>query len=162
MERRPRALSDPVLDRLGGTLIVAISTTSAAFALVLFGYVHLVVGDAAAGRSIVFASFALNSMVYIFAYRSLSTPVWRMSPTANRPLLWAVVVGWAVALLGVLRSQGGRTPRANPRSPHGPCPLTRIPLRGWSLDGIGNRGRGGGVASVAYTPGGISAREGRR
>ena len=100
MDRRPRALSDPVLDRLGAGLIAVISVSSAAFALVLFGYFHLLVGGAAEGRSIVFASFAFNSMVYIFAYRSLRSPLWRMNPlTANKPLLWAVASGIVTALL---------------------------------------------------------------
>ncbi len=100
MDRRPRALSDPVLDRLGGSLIAAISLSSAVFALVLFRHFLFVVGDPAEGRSIVFASFALNSVIYIFAYRSLRLPLWKMNPlTANKPLLWAVGTGILTALL---------------------------------------------------------------
>jgi Ca2+-transporting ATPase len=42
-------------------------------------------------------------MVYIFAYRSLRLPLWRMNPlSANRPLVWAVVAGIATALIAFL------------------------------------------------------------
>lgn len=100
MDARPRSLKEPVLDRLGGTLIAVISVSSAVFALVLFGYFHLVVQDPAEGRSIVFASFAVNSMVYIFAYRSMRIPLYRINPlTANKPLIWAVLAGILTALL---------------------------------------------------------------
>ena len=100
MERAPRALREPILDRLGAGLIAAICLASSAGALALFGYFHLVAGDPARGRSIVFASFAFNSMVYIFAYRSLRAPLWRMNPlSANKPLLAAVVGGALTAWL---------------------------------------------------------------
>jgi Ca2+-transporting ATPase len=55
------------------------------------------------GRSIAFASFAVNSMVYIFAYRSMRRSMFRGNPLrANKPLVWAVVSGIAVALLAFL------------------------------------------------------------
>jgi Ca2+-transporting ATPase len=91
MDSPPRRLSEPVLDRLGASLIAAISVASAAFALGVFGYFHLVEQDAATGRSIVFAGFCINSLVYLFSYRSLRKPLTRMNPIrSNRPLLWAV------------------------------------------------------------------------
>jgi magnesium-transporting ATPase (P-type) len=52
------------------------------------------------GRSFVFASFAINSMIYIFAYRSLRRPIIRTAPlSANKPLVWTVAGGVGVALL---------------------------------------------------------------
>ncbi|MGB7963097.1 MAG: cation-translocating P-type ATPase [Propionicimonas sp.] len=100
MDAKPRSLKEPVLDRLGSTLIGVISISSAVFALVLFGHFHLTLNDPVEGRSIVFASFAINSMVYIFAYRSLRTPLHRMNPiTANQPLIWAVAAGILTAVL---------------------------------------------------------------
>jgi Ca2+-transporting ATPase len=51
-------------------------------------------GDPVEGRSIAFASFAINSMVYIFAYRSMRRPMFRGNPLrANKPLVWAVAAG---------------------------------------------------------------------
>ena len=99
MQRRPRRLDEPVLNRLGGGLIAVISAGSALMGLAVFGYYHLVLGDAVLGRSVVFASFAVNSMVYIFAYRSMRASILRMNPvTANKPLLGAVVAGLAFAI----------------------------------------------------------------
>jgi Ca2+-transporting ATPase len=55
------------------------------------------------GRSIVFASFAINSMIYIFAYRSMRTPIYKMTPLKqNKPLIWAVMGGIALAILPFL------------------------------------------------------------
>jgi len=100
MEVKPRSLKEPILDRLGASLIATISVSSASFALIAFGYSHLVLHDPVGGRSIVFASFAINSMVYIFAYRSMRTPLWRMNPiTANKALIGAVAAGLVTALL---------------------------------------------------------------
>jgi Ca2+-transporting ATPase len=46
------------------------------------------------GRSLVFASFAVNSMIYIFAYRSMRLPLFRASPLSrNKPLIFAVIAG---------------------------------------------------------------------
>ena len=44
----------------------------------------------------VFASFAINSIVYICAYRRAVAPaIFRMNKlTANKPLIWAVLAGF--------------------------------------------------------------------
>jgi Ca2+-transporting ATPase len=100
MDEKPRSLKAPVLTPLALTLIGVISITSAIFALGLFGHFYQAHGNPAEGRSIVFASFAINSMVYIFAYRSMRLPIHRMNKlTANKPLIWAVVAGLLTALV---------------------------------------------------------------
>lgn len=100
MEAAPRDRAEPVLDRLGTTLIAVISLASAGYALAVFGYFHLVWDDQVAGRSVVFASFCVNTLVYLFSYRSLRTPLWRMHPvSANRPLLWSVAAGLVTTAL---------------------------------------------------------------
>jgi Ca2+-transporting ATPase len=100
MDEKPRSLKEPVLTPLALTLIGIISITSAIFALTLFGHFFQVHHNPAEGRSIVFASFAINSMVYIFAYRSMRRPIFRMNKlTANKPLIWAVLAGLLTALL---------------------------------------------------------------
>lgn len=94
MAEKPRPLSDPILTPLALSLIAFISFASAVFALNIFNHVFEVHQDVAAARSIVFASLAVNSMVYIFAYRSLKLPLIRMKQLGpNIPLLWAVGVG---------------------------------------------------------------------
>jgi Ca2+-transporting ATPase len=103
MDEKPKPIQAPVLTRLGLTLIGVISTVSASAALLLFNHYFLVHHSAIEGRSIVFASFAVNSMVYIFAYRSMRRPLHRMSPLSqNQPLIWAVLAGLFLAVLPFL------------------------------------------------------------
>ena len=94
MEEPPKSLREPVLNRLGLSLIGLISVVSAAVGLVLFGHYFQMHNDPVEGNSIAFASFAVNSMVYIFAYRSMRRSMFRGAPLrANKPLIWAVAGG---------------------------------------------------------------------
>lgn len=103
MDEKPRALKAPILTRLGASLIGVISITSSIFALALFGHYFQMHNNPAEGRSIVFASFALNSIVYIFAYRSMRQPLYRMNKlTANKPLIWAVLAGFVTIAIAFL------------------------------------------------------------
>jgi Ca2+-transporting ATPase len=100
MDEKPKSLKEPILNSLGLSLIAVISISSAIAVLLLFNHYHLIHNNAIEGRSIVFASFAINSMVYIFAYRSMRQPIFRMSKlTTNMPLIWAVLAGLAMAVL---------------------------------------------------------------
>jgi Ca2+-transporting ATPase len=94
MKEPPKSLKEPILPSLGLSLIGVISITSAIAALLIFGYYFHIHGDAVEGRSLVFASFAVNSMIYIFAYRSMRQPIYRMNKLSqNMPLVWAVLGG---------------------------------------------------------------------
>ena len=94
MEEKPRGLNEPILGMLGGSLIGIISIASSIFALGLFSHFYMAHNNAVEGRSIVFASFAVNSMIYIFGYRSMRRSLLHMQPlTRNKPLLWAVAAG---------------------------------------------------------------------
>lgn len=103
MDEKPRSLKEPILNHLGLSLIAIISVSSAAGALFLFHHLYSVHSNAVEGRSIVFASFAINSMIYIFAYRSMRLPLYRMTKlSANMPLVWAVLAGLMMAILPFL------------------------------------------------------------
>jgi P-type Ca2+ transporter type 2C len=103
MDEKPKSLKEPILNHLGLSLIGIISTTSAAAVLLLFNHFYAVHGSAIEGRSIVFASFAVNSMIYIFAYRSMRQPLFRMNKvTSNMWLVWAVLGGLVMAVLPFL------------------------------------------------------------
>jgi Ca2+-transporting ATPase len=81
-------------------LIGVISIGSAIAALVLFGHYYLAHHDVAEGQSLVFASFAINSMVYIFAYRSMRLPLYRAgSLSRNKPLVLAVIAGLLMVVI---------------------------------------------------------------
>jgi len=100
MDEKPKSLKEPILPRLSLSLIGVISVTSAVAALLIFSYYFRIHGDPVEGRSLVFASFAVNSMIYIFAYRSMRRPLTRMTPLSqNKPLLWAVLGGLLLAVL---------------------------------------------------------------
>jgi Ca2+-transporting ATPase len=95
MDEKPRSLNAPILTPLSFILIGVISIASSIFALSLFGHYYHIHNNPVEGRSIVFASFAINSIVYIFAYRSMRDPIYRMNKlSSNKPLIWAVLAGF--------------------------------------------------------------------
>ena len=103
MDEPPKPKNAPILTKLGLSLIGVISTVGATAALLIFNHYTTIHGNAVAGRSIVFASFAINSMIYIFAYRSMRRPLWGMVPLReNRPLIWTVSAGLLTALIPFL------------------------------------------------------------
>jgi Ca2+-transporting ATPase len=100
MDEKPKSTKEPILAPLGLTLIGVISIGSAIAALTLFGHYYLSHNNLAEGQSLVFASFAVNSMIYIFAYRSMRLPLFRMSPLKrNQPLIWAVAAGLLMVVI---------------------------------------------------------------
>jgi Ca2+-transporting ATPase len=100
MDEKPKSLKEPILTTLGGSLIGVISVASTIFALWLFGHFFMAHGNPPEGRSIVFASFAINSMTYIFAYRSMRRSIFRSGPLSrNKPLVWAVLAGLFMAVI---------------------------------------------------------------
>ena len=103
MDEKPKPLSEPILNRLGLSLIGIISMAGAAAGLTLFGHYFLAHNDPVEGRSIAFASFAINSMIYIFAYRSMRRSIFHSSPLrANKPLVAAGLGGLLVAVVAFL------------------------------------------------------------
>jgi Ca2+-transporting ATPase len=103
MREKPKSLAEPVLTGLGMALIGVISVASSIFALVMFNHFLQVHGDAAQGRSLVFASFGVNSMIYIFAYRSMRRSIFRSGPLSrNKPLIWAVLGGLATVAVAFI------------------------------------------------------------
>jgi Ca2+-transporting ATPase len=103
MEEPPRPLREPILNRLGLSLIGLISAASAIVGLVLFGHYFQMHNDPVEGRSIVFASLAVNSMIYILAYRSMRCSMFKCTPLrANKPLIWAIVSGLLIVIIAFL------------------------------------------------------------
>jgi Ca2+-transporting ATPase len=103
MEEKPKSVKEPILPRLSFILIAVISIGSAIAALFLFNHLYSMHNSIEQGRSIVFASFAINSMIYIFAYRSMRTPIYKMTPLKNnKPLIWAVLSGVILAIIPFL------------------------------------------------------------
>jgi P-type Ca2+ transporter type 2C len=103
MDEKPKRLDEPILDRLGLSLIGVISVTSALVALLLFGHYWRAHNELAEARTYAFATFAVNSMVYVFAYRSLRRSLFRSGRLSrNKPLVWGVAGGLALGVAAVL------------------------------------------------------------
>ncbi len=103
MDEKPHSLKAPILTRLGISLIGVISVASSIFALLLFSHFYHMHNNPIEGQSIVFASFAINSIVYIFAYRSMRDPIYKMNKlSANKPLIWAAIAGFITIALPFL------------------------------------------------------------
>ncbi|MCJ7662371.1 MAG: cation-translocating P-type ATPase [Anaerolineales bacterium] len=100
MDQKPKSLKEPILTRLGASLIGLISVSSTIFALSLFKHFFQQHGNPVEGRSIVFASFAVNSMIYIFSYRNLKQSIFNSGNIkGNLPLVWAVAGGLLMAIV---------------------------------------------------------------
>jgi Ca2+-transporting ATPase len=103
MEEKPKSVKEPILNSLGLSLIGIISGASAIVALLLFGHYYREHGSIVEGRSYAFASFAVNSMIYIFAYRSMRRSIFRSGRLSrNKPLVLAVIGGLSLAFLAFL------------------------------------------------------------
>jgi Ca2+-transporting ATPase len=100
MDQKPKSVREPVLTHLGLSLIGVISVASTVAALWIFGSFYSANSSEGLGRSMVFGSFAVNSMIYIFAYRSMRQPIFRMNRLSqNKPLVWAVLAGLVLAVI---------------------------------------------------------------
>jgi P-type Ca2+ transporter type 2C len=103
MEQPPRRLSEPILPRLGLWLIGLVSLASASFALLLFGAYWLRLANLPLANTFAYGTLAVNSLIYIFAYRSLRRSILHSGYlTANKPLLAAVASGLLVAVAAVV------------------------------------------------------------
>ncbi|MDI7247968.1 MAG: HAD-IC family P-type ATPase [Bacillota bacterium] len=103
MRERPKPLSEPILGRLGIGLIAAISITAAAGCLAMFGHYWLVHRELPLARTLSFATLAIISLVYVFAYRSMRRSIFHAGHLlANKPLLVSVAGGFVLAIGAVV------------------------------------------------------------
>ncbi|MGE5592732.1 MAG: cation-translocating P-type ATPase [Betaproteobacteria bacterium] len=99
MREKPKPLSEPILGKLGIGLIATISITAAAGCLAMFGHYWLVHHDLTLARTLSFATLAIISLVYVFAYRSMRRSIFHTGHLlANKPLLASVASGFALAI----------------------------------------------------------------
>jgi Ca2+-transporting ATPase len=91
MDEKPRSVKESILDSWGRTLILVISTVSAAICLFLFWYFWQVYGDPRSGSTIVFTVLAIQELVYIFGYRNLRHPIFKSGNFFKNKALFATV-----------------------------------------------------------------------
>ncbi|MFZ5924398.1 MAG: cation-translocating P-type ATPase [Bacillota bacterium] len=103
MREKPRPLSEPILGKLGIALIAAISVTAGVGCLAMFGHYWLAHRDLALARTLSYATLAIISLVYVFAYRSMRRSIFHASHLlANKPLLISVAGGFVLAIGAVV------------------------------------------------------------
>ena len=102
MHEPPKRYNESILDRRGKILIPVISLTSAVVALFLFWYFWRIDRDMISSRTVVFTILAIESLVYIFSYRSLRTSIFRSKNFfSNKPLFAAVILGFIQQILAI-------------------------------------------------------------
>lgn len=89
----PKRMDEPILDKLGIFIIIAVSLISGIISLSFFWYFGLKLGNLALGQTMAFMSLAFSSVVYIFSCRTLRKPFWRYENFWSNKWLFAVVGG---------------------------------------------------------------------
>ncbi len=101
MELPPRDLNEKLLDSKAKILILSISMVSSVTCLLIFYYYYLL-DNIVLGRTIVFTILAIQSLIYIFSYRSLHHSIFKSGKiTANKPLIYSVISGIALVVIAL-------------------------------------------------------------
>ncbi len=101
MQNRPRRREEPIVDLEMKALIATISSFTI---LVLFGFFYYFwqsTGDLDYTRTIVFVGLGIDSLLYVYACRSLNYPIWKSSPFKNKFLNLSVVSGFLMLALAL-------------------------------------------------------------
>ncbi|MFA5157639.1 MAG: HAD-IC family P-type ATPase [Patescibacteria group bacterium] len=116
MEISPKVIQkESIFDRLILAITVTISSSVGILSLIYFWYIRNSGGDLTLARTIVFTTIALASLVYIFNFKNLRTPIWKIKNfSQNKYLFWGVSSGLVLILaaiyLPVLQNALGTTP----------------------------------------------------
>jgi len=101
MDEPPKNFMENILDQKSKFLVVIISLISALWCLIFFWY-FWTLGDVALGRTIVFSVLGIQSMIYIFSYRSLHTSIFKSgSIFANKTLFFSILLGIVLVVAAV-------------------------------------------------------------
>lgn len=94
-------LNRPPVDHRGSllntqmkSLIFIISAVSGLFALLLFIYTYRTTENLVYARTMSFTLHAVDSLIYVFAARALTKPIYKVNPFKNPALILAVVIGF--------------------------------------------------------------------
>jgi len=100
MEEPPKSLDESILTVKSKFLIIAISCSSALICLILFNTLRST--DLVLSRTIVFSILAVQGLIYIFSYRSLSYSVFKSGRiTSNKWLLGSVISGLLLVVVAL-------------------------------------------------------------
>lgn len=96
----PKKIDEPILGKVGISLIVLISLISGLVSLGFFWYFGIFKENMALGGTMVFMSLAFRSIFYIFSCRTLRKPFWRYENFWSNP--WLFVVVFLSLALGII------------------------------------------------------------
>ncbi len=98
MDEAPRSSKEPVVALWMKALIGIVSFSSGLVALVYFYVVLTNTGDLILARSAAFLTLGINSLIYVFSVKNLTTPFWKSTLFNNKWLTVSVFVGFALQI----------------------------------------------------------------
>ncbi len=101
MREPPRRRDEPLLNRELKTIIAGMALITNAALLLFYVWFSQHGVDVTVLRTVVFAVLGIASLFYVFACRSLSQPLWKVSPFSNPLLLVAVFFGMTLQIFAV-------------------------------------------------------------
>ena len=101
MKDKPRHKDESIIDKEMKVMIIAKSILANILLFAIFVWFWKTTGDIKLTRTIVFVGFAVDSLFYVFAIRSLRHGVFTTNPFSNKYLVLAVGFGWAMLLLAI-------------------------------------------------------------
>lgn len=102
MRLRPRAKKEPVLNREMLTYIFGVGLITDVVLFFLFLWYLAQTGDPAEVRSVMFAAVGIDSLLYVFVFKSFRRSIFRTNLLSNFWLLGAVLIGFGLMLLALL------------------------------------------------------------
>lgn len=106
MDDPPRSPREPLVTGWMKVLIAIVSVTSGVLSLALFIHAYHNTNDELLARSVGFVSLGINSLIYVFAIRTLKEPFWREGFFENKWLIAAVFVGMFLQVVPFLTQTG--------------------------------------------------------
>lgn len=106
MQRPPRKHDEKLLANWMKIIIGIVSLFSGLTTLAIFTHIYRSTGNEVLARSVAFLLLGMNSKLYVFSIRTLTEPIWNVSPFENRWLIFAVIGGYFLHVLPFITSIG--------------------------------------------------------
>lgn len=101
MSESPRGHKNTILTHEVKWLIVIVSFVTGLLNLAVFYYLYHQWGDVQPVRTIIFASFGIDSLIFMFSLRSLRKMMYHMNPISNPWLVGALFLGILAQLIPI-------------------------------------------------------------
>ncbi|MBU0646427.1 HAD-IC family P-type ATPase [Patescibacteria group bacterium] len=102
MRIKPRPRREPVLNQEMLTYIFGVGLITDLVLFALYAWYLAQTGDPIEVRSVMFAAVGIDSLLYVFAFKSFRRSIFRTNPFSNLWLLGAVGVGFGLMLFALL------------------------------------------------------------